>query len=228
MPSFFRGAAAIALVVTLAGSAQAEAPRETLIRAAFATHDRAQALTLVNEAIGEAKTLLVQHPGDREAQFQQALGIGYRGQLTRSPSDAKAAHRALAVIAAAYPADAEVQMAMAGWHLTAVGDLGNFLARALLGASRDQGLAALDRAVGMGGDRAFFPGYAALIRIKLDSSDTATALHLAQRAAAAQAPGAIDRVMQRAAIRLIPPLLAGDGTGASRIARQLLPFGTLS
>ncbi len=227
MASFLRGAAAIALVVTLAAPAQAEAPRETLIRAAFATHDRTQALTLVNEAIGEAKALLVQHPGDREAQLQQALAIGYRGQLTRSPSDARAAHRALTAIEVADPADAEVQIAIAGWHLTAVGDLGNFLARTLLGASRDEGMAVLDRAVAMGGDRAFFPGYAALIRIKLDSSDTTTALHLAQRAATAQAPGAIDRVMQRAAIRLIAPLEAGHGGEASRIARQLLPFGTL-
>lgn len=224
----FRVFVATAIAFAAVSSASAASPRDTLIRAAFSTHDKGQALALVNAAIGESQRMLAQNPRDREAELQQALGIGYRGELTHSPSDAKTAHRTLATMIAADPADAEARMAMAGWHLTAIGDLGNFLARTLLGASREQGLTALDRAVAMGGDRAFFPGYAALIRIKLDSSDTETALRLARRAAAAQAPGAIDRVMQRAAARLLPPLEAGDGAAASRLAKQLLPFGTVS
>ena len=228
MPSFLRHSVAIALIVPLAVQAQAASPRDTLIRAAFATPDKAQALALVNQAIAEAGATLIQTPTDHEAQLQHALGIGYRGQLTRSPGDAKTAHRALQALAAAVPSDAETQIAMAGWHLTAVGDLGNFLASTLLGASRSVGLTALDRAVEMGGDRAFFPAYAALIRIKLDSSDTLTPLRLAERAVAAQAPGTIDRVLQRAAVRLIAPLKAGNGAAASRLAKQLLPFGTLS
>jgi hypothetical protein len=218
-----RGVAAIVLVTTLAGSAQAESPRETLIRAAFSTRDKAQALALVNEAIAETRTV-----SDHEAQLQHALGVGYRGQLTRSPSDAKAAHTALEAIAATDPRDAETQVALAGWHLTAVGDLGDFLARALLGANRAKGLSALDKAVEMGSNRAFFPAYAALIRIKLDTSDTATALRLAEKAAATPAPTPLDRIMQRAAVRLIPALQAGKGDEAARIAKQLLPFGTIS
>lgn len=229
MPSFLRNSLAIALITPLAVQAQAQvaSPRDTLIRAAFTTPNKAQALGLVNQAIAEAGATLLQTPADREARLQHALGIGYRGQLTRSPGDARTAHHALEAIAAADPSDAEVQIAVAGWHLTAVGDLGDFFARTLLGASRSQGLAALDRAVAMGGDRAFFPAYAALIRIRLDSSDTATPLRLAERAAAAEAPGTIDRVTQRAAVRLLPSLRAGDGAAAARIARRLLPFGTL-
>ena len=46
MHPVLRGAAAIAIVTTIAGSAQAESPRDTLIRAAFGTHDKAQALAL--------------------------------------------------------------------------------------------------------------------------------------------------------------------------------------
>ncbi|WP_019834047.1 hypothetical protein [Sphingomonas sp. PR090111-T3T-6A] len=223
MHPFLRGAAAIALVATIAGPAQAESPRDTLIRAAFGTHDKAQALALVNEAIAETRTV-----PDHEAQLQHALGVGYRGQLTRSPSDAKAAHSALEAIAAADPHDAETQVALAGWHLTAVGDLGDFLARALLGANRAKGLTALDKAVEMGGNRAFFPAYAALIRIKLNTSDTTTALRLAERAVATPAPTPLDRIMQRAAARLIPALQAGKGDDAARIAKQLLPFGSTS
>lgn len=219
--------AAVAIVACVA-PVHAASPREDLIRAAFATHDKGQALALVNQAIANSQAILAQSPGDREAKLQQALGIGYRGQLKRSPTDAKTAHSLLQSLASSDPRDPEAQIAMAGWHLTAVGDLGNFLARTLLGADRATGFASLDKAVAMGGNRAFFAGYAALIRIKLDSSDTATPLRLAQRAANEQAPGPIDRVMQRAAQRLIPMLQAGDGAGASKLAKQLLPFGTLS
>lgn len=226
MKAFVRGVAAITIAAT--ASAAAATPRDTLIRAAFMTHDKAEALVLVNQALAQTKTTLAQAPNDTEAKLQEALAIGYRGQLNRSLGDAKAAHAALASLAASNPRDPEAQVAVAGWHLTAVGDLGNFLARSVLGASRSEGLASLDQAVALGGNHAFFPGYAALIRIKLNSSDTAAPLRLAQRAAGAQATTAIDRILQRAATRLIPLLQAGNGAAASKLATQLLPFGTLS
>jgi len=228
MKSFVRGAAAIAITIAATASVSAATPRDTLIRAAFLTHDKAEALTLVNQAYAETRTTLAQAPNDGEAKLQQALAIGYRGQLSRSLGDAKAAHAALAALAAANPRDPEAQVAIAGWHLTAVGDLGNFVAHSVLGASRSAGLASLDQAVALGGNHAFFPGYAALIRIKLNSSDVDTALKLAQRSAAGQATTPIDRILQRAAVRLIPLLQAGNGAGASKLAAQLLPFGSLS
>ncbi|WBO22760.1 hypothetical protein [Sphingomonas abietis] len=224
----FQAPIVLMALIASAAPAMAASPRDDLIRAAFATRDKTQAQALVNQAIADSQATLAQTPNDREAKLQQALGIGYRGQLKRSPSDAKTAHSLLEALAAADPRDPEAQVAVAGWHLTAVGDLGNFLARTLLGASRDTGFAALDKAVALGGNHAFFPGYAALIRIKLDSSDTATPLRLAQRAAAAQASSPIDRVMQRAAERIVPLLQAGNGKAASDLAKQLLPFGALS
>jgi hypothetical protein len=218
----------LAATVLIASPAAAASPRDMLMRAAFQTHDKAQALGLVTDSIAETKAELAKDPTDREAKLQQALGIGYRGQLNRSPNDAKTAHAALEALATSDPRDPEAAIAFAGWHLTAVGDLGNFLAHTLLGASRSEGLSQLDRAVSLGGNRAFFPAYAALIRVKLDSSDTATPLRLAQRAQAAQTPTALDRVMKAAAVRLIPLLQAGKGGEASKLAKQLLPFGMLS
>jgi hypothetical protein len=225
-----RLAPAVSMLVATAVTAApaAASPRDLLIHAAFQMHDKQQCLGVVNEAIAETKAELGKDPADREARLQQALAIGYRGQLTRSPNDAKASHAALQALASSDPRDPEAAIAFAGWHLTAVGDLGNFLAKTLLGASRTEGFSQLDRAVSLGGNRAFFPAYAALIRVKLDSGDTATPLRLAQRAQAAQAPTAIDRVMKAAAIRLIPLLQAGKGGEASKLAKQLLPFGTLS
>ncbi len=220
----------VAFAATLACVApiQAATPREDLTRAAFATRDKGQALVLVNQAITDSQAALAQSPNDREAKLQQALGVGYRGQLKRSSADAKSAHVMFQALVSSDPRDPEAQVALAGWHLTAVDNIGNFLARTVLGANRDTGFAALDKAVALGGNHAFFAGYAALIRIKLDSSDTATPLRLAQRAAAAQAASPIDRIMQRAATRIIPLLQAGNGKGASALAGQLLPFGAIS
>jgi len=228
MKPIVRSIAAIVLTIAASSAAVAATPRDTLIRAAFMTHDKAEALILVNQAFAQTRATLAQTPNDGEAKLQQALAIGYRGQLSRSLGDAKAAHTALAAFAASNPRDPEAQVAIAGWHLTAVGDLGNFLARSVLGASRAAGLASLDQAVALGGNHAFFPGYAALIRIKLNSSDVAGALKLAQRSAESQATTPIDRIVQQRAAQLIPLLEAGDGGAASKLATQLLPFGALS
>jgi hypothetical protein len=229
MNPLVRGAAAIAITCSIGAPALAQtaSPRDTLIRAAFATRDKPQALALISQALAQTQAMLARNANDREARLQQALATGYRGQLNRSPSDAKATRVMLLALAASDPRDAETQIAVAGWHLTAVSDLGGFLAGTLLGARRTEGLAALDRAVVIGGNRAFFPGYAALIRIRVDSGDTTMALRLAERAATAAAPGPIDRIMQRAALRLLVPLKAGDGTAASKLAKVLLPFGTI-
>ena len=228
MKSLISGVAAIVITVVATASVSAATPRDTLIRAAFMTHNKAEALMLIKQAYTQADTALAQSPGDNEAKLQQALAIGYRGQLTRTLSDAKAAHAAFVAIAAANPRDPEAQIAIAGWHLTAVGDLGSFVAHSVLGASRTAGLASLDRAVELGGNHAFFPGYAALIRIKLNPSDIATALQLAKRSAADQATTPIDHILQRATVRLIPVLESGDGAAANKLAAQLLPFGSLS
>jgi hypothetical protein len=230
MSPFFRGVAAIAIVCPLAFSAvtaNAATPRELLLRAAFVARDKAQALGFIGDALVNTRSALAANANDHEARLQQALAIGYRGQLNRSLTDAKTARGALEAIAAADPRNAEAETALAGWHLTAISDLGGFLARTVLGANKTAGLAMLDRAVALGGDRAFFPAYAALIRIRVDDGDTATPLALAQRAAAAPAPTPLDRVLQNAAMRLIVPLKAGDGDSAAKLAKQLLPFGQL-
>ena len=230
MSPFARGAAAIAIACPVAVSAvtaNAATPRELLLRAAFVARDKTQALGFINDALVNTNVTLAANANDREARLQQALAIGYRGQINRSPADAKTAHGDLEALAAADPKNAEIETALAGWHLTAVGDLGVFLARTVLGASKATGLATLDRAVVLGGNRAFFPAYAALIRIRIDSGDVATPLALAQRAVAAAASTPLDRVLQNAAQRLIVPLKAGDGDGAAKLAKQLLPFGQL-
>ena len=220
--------AAAVFVGVLPAVAMAETPRELLTTAAFQAPTKPQALALIGQAIAASDRILAARPGDREATLQRGIAIGYRAKLTRSRSDAKTSLGVFQRLAAQNPRDPEAQMAIAGWHLDAIDDLGSFMARTALGARAQAGEAALTQAVALGGNRAFFPGLAALMRIRKDKSDVATARRWAESAAAGQTATPLDGQMKRAAIAILPALRANDGAKAAALARKLLPFGKLA
>lgn len=220
---------AVSAVVAIApAAAMAETPRELLTAAAFQTTAESRALTLVGRAIAASDKILVARPGNHEATLQRGVAIGYRAKLTRSRSDARTSLEIFERLAAQNPRDAEAQMAIAGWHLDAIDQLGGFMARTVLGAKSDAGEAALVRAVALGGDRAFFPGLAAMMQIRKDPGDVAQARRWAEAAAAAQTPTPLDVLMKRAAVAILPALRANDGERAAALTRKLLPFGKLA
>ena len=214
-------AAAIAAV-----PAQAATPREMLTAAAFQTSDKSAALALVNSAIAASQATLAANPNDHEAQLGQASGIGYRARLTKKPADAKTSRRLFEGLVAANPRDAEAQLFLGGWHLDTIA--AGFLATTVLGAKRDIGVACIDKAVALGGNRAFYKGLAAMMRIRLDENDIATARALAEQAAVAPTPTPLDRIVQRETVALLVPLRSGDGTAAAALSRKLLPFGRIN
>lgn len=205
----------------------AATPREMLVDAAFSARDRPSAEAELAGAKDAAEAILARRPDDREARMQRALAIGYLAKLKGSRSDALAARRQIEALAAADPRDPEAQMALAGWHLNAITELGGMVARAALGARNALGFAALDRAVVLGRDHATFPAMAGLMRIRSDAGDVIRARKLAELAAATPAPTPLDRIMQKSAAAILVPLRAGDGTAAAALARRLLPFGLL-
>lgn len=215
-----------AAALAAASPSLAATPRELLTQAAFQTTDKAAALALVNQALAAAQAQLATNPHDREAQMQRGVGLGDRARLTRSPGDAKTARQIFEAFVAANPRDPEAHLAIASWHLDTVES--GFLATTMLGAKKDVGLAALDRAVALSGGRPFFTGFAAMMRIRLNPKDVATALRLAEQAVAAPAPTALDRIAKRQAQALLAPLRAGDGRTAGLLARKLLPFGRMA
>jgi hypothetical protein len=219
------GVGALSFLLALAGPLDAATPRELLTQASFQTTDKSAALALINQGLAMAEAMLTANPGDREAQMQRAVAIGDRAHLTRSPGDAKAARHMFEVFLAANPRDPEAHLAVATWHLDTV-DAG-FLATTVLGAKKEIGLSELDKAVALGGGRPFFTGFAALMRIRLNPRDVATARTLAEQAAAAPAPTMLDRIAKHQAQALLIPLRSGDGRTAALLARKLLPFGRL-
>jgi hypothetical protein len=226
MRGYVIAAAACASLAPL--PALADTPREILTVAAFQTADKGAALALIHRAIAAADAILAKSPGDHEATLQRGIGIGYRAKLTKSRTDAQTSLKIFEGLAAKDPRDAEAQMVVAGWHLDAIDQLGGFIARTVLGARRTMGDAALDRAVALGRNRAFFPGLAAMMTIRQDSDDVDSARKLAEAAIAAPAVTPLDQLMKRNAAAILPALRANNGKAAAELSRKLLPFGRLN
>jgi hypothetical protein len=225
----FRATAMAMLVpaAIIASPAMAETPRELLTAAAFQAPTKAKALALVQQAIAASDKILAAHPADHEAMLQRGVAIGYRAKLTPSRSDARTSLEIFERLAAANPRDAEAQMVIAGWHLDAIEQLGSFLARTGLGAKSQVGEEALARGVALGGNRAFYLGLGAMMKIRRDPTAVAQARRWAEAAANAATPTALDAQMKRAALAILPALRANDGQTAAALSRKLLPFGRL-
>ncbi len=222
-----RGALAVLMVAALsmpAMSAQAATPREMLADAAFHTQDKAAALALIAEADRGAAAQIARDGRNRDAVFVRAMALGYRAKLTKNRGDALAARKQFEVFTAADPRNPDAAASVGTWHLDSVIDLGGLVAGMAIGAKKATGLAMMDRAVLLGGNRAMYPGLAALLRLAIDPGDP-IGRSLAEKASIAATPQALDRIFQRNAIAVLVPLRAGDQKGAHRLARQLLPFG---
>jgi hypothetical protein len=208
--------------------AQADPARDILVSAAFGTRDKAAALVRVRQAIATADAELKRDPRDENARLQRALGISYRGKLSRSRADVLAARREFEAIVAADPRNPEAQMALGAWHLAAIIEFGPMIARTVLGARTATGNQALDKALVLGRDRASIPALASLQRIQIDPGDVAGARRLAEVAVKAGASTSFDRLMQKQAAALLTVLRSGNGKAAAAAAKLLMPFGRVA
>ncbi len=223
----FKQMSALCAIALVASPVVAASPRDILTTAAFGARDKAAALAQLAQAEAGANAALARNPGDREAQLTKAMAIGYRAKLTKSRADAVDARDRFNALAAANPRDPEAQAIVAGWNIDAVTAVGGFMAGTVLGAKKATGLAALDRSVALGGNRAMFPGLAALLRLTLDGADP-KARGLAEASLRGATPTALDRMIQRSANAVLVPVRAGNAKAAQALAKQLLPFGRVA
>lgn len=218
---------ALAILGASAGFATAaETPREALTQASFGDRSEAVAINRIAVVQRTAAARLVVAPADHEAALLRATATGYHAKLTGSRSEAIAARKQMEALVAQDPDNAEASLALGAWHLGAVNTLGRLVARAAVGARKADGLAALERAIAIGGNRAFLTGLSALLRLQLDPKD-ARGRALAEAAARATTPTALDRIMQRAAAAVMVPVRAGDAKRTRTLASRLLPLGQL-
>jgi hypothetical protein len=214
------------ILMLMAVPASAASPRELLTSAAFQARDKQTALASITQSEAEASAQLTRAPNDREAATIRAIALGYKAKLTHSRSEALAARKLFEGLAAANPHDPEAIMAVGTWHMDSIGELGGFIAGVALGAHKATGLAAMDRAVMLGGNRAMFSGLAALSRLALDPKDK-NGRRLAEAASRGTTPTALDQIMQRSAVAILVPLRSGNAHAVQALARQLLPLGRL-
>ena len=220
--------ATAAAMMSIAVPAYAQSARDHLVTAAFSARDKPSALASVTAALASADATLARDPANREARLQRALATGYRGKLRRNRADVQAARRQFEALVASNPRDAEAQMALGGWHLGSIIELGSLIARTGLGARKEQGFQAMVASLGAGGGRAIFPAYACLTRILIDPSDIAGARALAESAVGGRVARPEDRIMQRNAATLLPLLRPGNGKAAAALAHKLMPFGAFA
>lgn len=199
----------------------ADGAREQLTQASFGDRDRGTALKRVQGVLAG-----VRGEAGGEAALVRATALAYRAKLTGSRSDLADARKLYDTLVAAQPRNADVQLGLGAWHLSVVNKAGGLLGR-VFGASRAKGEAALDQAVALGGDHAFYPGLSALLRLKADPTD-ARGRQLAEQAARAGTATPLDRILQRAANALLTPLRTGRKDQVKAIAQRWLPFGAFS
>ena len=217
-------AALLPSVLLAAAPAMAQTPREMLTYAAYQDNNAATAIVRIDRARAAALAASAHAPGDQDAAVIAAIALAYRAKLTGSRSEAIAARRGLEAVVARFPRNPEAQLALGAWHLGVIAKVGRFLARAGAGAQKGVGVAALDRAVALGGDRAMFTGIAGMLRVELDPGDP-RGRELVEQASRGATPGPIDRINQRAAANVAAACRRSDNQAARALADRVLPFG---
>lgn len=209
-----------AALVALATPAVAQSLRDQLTQASFLDRDKATALRRVEGVLASVKD-----DDTPDAMVLRATALGYRAKLTGSRSDLAGARKSYETVVGAQPRNAEALLGLGAWHMSVIGKAGALLGR-VFGASRSKGEAALDRAVALGGDRALYPGLAALFRLRDDPTGT-RGRQLAEQAARAAAPTQLDRIVQRSSNAVLAQARAGKSAEARALAQRLLPLGAI-
>ncbi len=218
------GLAAIVTLIALPLPAAAQSARDLLTQAAFQDRTQPVALARVDRARALALAAAERSADDQDAAVLAAGALAYRAKLTGSRTEAIAARRQIEAVVARFPRNAEAQIALGGWHLGVIAKVGRLVGRAVAGAQKGTGLAATDRAVALGGNRAFFPGLAGMLRIETDPADL-RGRALLEQAAQAATPTSVDRIVQRNANAVLSSLKSGELKTAAALADRLLPFG---
>lgn len=209
----------LAAAVACAAPAVAQSgSRDLLTQASFIDRDEASALRKVQAVVSAT-----QQDKSYDARVLLATALGYRAKLTGSRSDLTASRKLWDAVIAVNPRDPEAQLGLGAWHIGTLSKTGTLLGK-VFGANRTAGNSALDKAVALGGNRAFFPGVAGLFRLKADPTD-ARGKQLIEQAANAGTATALDRIMKRSAAAMLGPLRAGNAAQIKAAAHRLLPMG---
>lgn len=201
----------------------AQQAQDKLVRAAYRTAEKDQALALLDDALATAERALRAEPASESAQLQKGLALGYRAKLTRSQSDAREAREILRGLVTDNPRSALGWAALGGWHGEAVTNMGSFLARAMVGAKTDSAMESFRRAYRLDPDDPVIRTMYAINAIGLKEEDSAAEIRaLLAPVAAGSGGGALAEIMRANARTLLGVI--DDPDALRRNAYDMRPF----
>ncbi len=218
---------------TAAGRAEATpaslviAGRAQLNTAAYDTRDKAKALELVAAAEKDFDAALAKAPTSPEAQMQKAIAIGYRAKLTRSPGLGKDAKARFEAVRKAHPDLALPWAAIGGWHGSAIGTLGSFMANMALGAKAAEVEPNFAQAIKREPNNPVHRVFLAQTLLDIDAGNSAKAAQALQGIGTLPARDGFEALMRSQGVALASALKAGDAKAARELAKRQQPFGTL-
>ena len=199
------------------------AAQATLVMAAYQADTEERALTLIGDAIADADTALYMKPNHVGALLQKAIGVGYRAQLSKSPSKAKEALRLMTQAAKADPKNAMAQASIGGWHSGAIGQVGGFAAKLALGASEDKAIAAFEKALALDGKNPIWRAFYAMGLIDMgEDSDVQRLRRILAPAAAMKPRNGFERLLINRARQLLA--VVDDKGELEEVAEANRPF----
>jgi len=207
-------------------NAAALAARATLVVAAYQSDTRAEAESLIDQAMRDARLALARQPDHVEGLLQLAIATGYRAKLHRAPGQAREARTLMERAMALDPDNAFAWAALGGWHGETVATLGGFLAGLTLGARKAEALRYYEGALMRDPASPSFPTFYAfnLIRLK-DKAQRTRITALLQDAAGLEPRDGFERLLRQQAREVLAALLAGQVDKARTLADIYQPFG---
>lgn len=202
---------------------RAIAARSALVRAAYLAPSKPDATALVREADRYIAAAVEDAPDDYYVRLQEATAVAYRAALTRSPTAARQAKALFSALTVSEPGRAEGWAALGAWHGESIVGASGFVARTVLGASRDKMDEHLAHAARLDPKSPVPPAFHGMLLVRMGNFSDA-APHL-KRAAEVPARDAYETLVRRHALEVQKRMADGDRKGARALADSLAPFG---
>ena len=196
-----------------------------LVDAAYHETSKSEALAKLEAAIADADKGLALDAGSSDARLQKAIALGYRGKITKSRGDAKAAEEMIEAVIKRDPKNAMAYAALGGLHGEAVSNLGKFLAGTMMGSSAEKSMRAFQTATELAPtDMTIRALYAVNVIAMKQMDQKARVKALLTPVVKAPAKGEMGAVMKATARDMLAALNAGDDHTLKRIAWKARPF----
>lgn len=201
------------------------AARSNLVIAAYLEQDRETALSILEEALQDAKKAVALDPKHIEGQLQQAIAMGYQARISRSTSLAKDTRTLIDTVLTQEPNHDYALATLGGWHGESIATVGGFLARIGTGARKSEFMRAFEAAIDADPHNAATRSYYARLLLDIGGKAfKARAVEVLAEAATIPPRNAFEVMMQTQALTLSEVLKSGNRRALKARIKDFTPF----